>query len=194
MERMSATTTTPTAAASATSRRDRVIGLFLLGLAAVTLVFLPGAGGRDATFVLNDLTQPTAVQLPNLVLPVVPTVIVMAVIAAALGGVHLTRGFGARTTLVIGVALGAFVFAFLTWATRDQTPEPAVDLPADHPRRRAADLRGAVRRALRTLRRDEHRHRGPVPRGRLRRGAGQQPVRQLGRAWWPGRWAARSSP
>ena len=84
-------------------------------------MFLAGAGGHDATFVLNDLTQPTAIQLPNLVLPVVPTVIVMAVIAAALGGVHLTRGFGTRTTVVIGVALGAFVFAFLTWATRDQS-------------------------------------------------------------------------
>lgn len=110
-----------TATAPSTTRRDRAIGIFLLALSALTLLFLQGAGGRDATFVLNDLTQATAVQLPNLVLPVMPTVLVMAVVAAALGGVHLTRGFGARTTMVIGVALGAFVFAFLTWATRDQT-------------------------------------------------------------------------
>lgn len=114
MERMT-TVTAPS------TRRDRAIGIFLLALAALTLLFLTGAGGRDATFVLNDLTQPTVVQLPNLVLPVGPTVVVMAVVAAALGGIHLTRGFGARTMLVLGVAVGAFVFAFLTWATRDQT-------------------------------------------------------------------------
>ena len=106
---------------SRSTRRDRGTGIFLLLLAALTLVFLQGAGGRDATFVLNDLTQPTAAQLPDLVLPVVPTVLAMAVLAAALGGIHLTRGFGARTTVVIGIALGAFVFAFLTWATRDQS-------------------------------------------------------------------------
>lgn len=113
------TATAPTTSAS--TRRDRGIGIFLLLLAALTLIFLQGAAGRDATFVLNDLTQPTAVQLPDLVVPVLPTVLLMAVVAAALGGLHLTRGFGARTTVVIGIALGAFVFAFLTWATRDQS-------------------------------------------------------------------------
>ena len=117
---MSTATTTPTAART-TTRRERGTGIFLLLLAAFTLVFVTGAGGRDATFVLNDLTQPTAVQLPDMVLPVIPTVVVMAVVSAALGGVLLTRGFGARTTLAIGIGLGAFVFAFLTWATRDQT-------------------------------------------------------------------------
>lgn len=110
-----------TATAASSTRRNRLTGLFLLALAALTLVFLTGASGRDATFVLNDLTQPTLVQLPDLVLPVAPTVLVMAVIAAALGGMHLRRGFGTRTTLMLGLALGAFVFAFLTWATRGQT-------------------------------------------------------------------------
>ena len=102
-------------------RRDRAIGIFLLAMAAVMLLFLTGASGKDATFVLNDLTSPTAVQLPDMVLPVAPTVVVLAVVAAALGGIHLTRGFGRRTMLVVGLVLAAFVFAFLAWATRGQS-------------------------------------------------------------------------
>ena len=119
---MSRGTPTDTARLDAREQRHaRVAGVVLLGIAALTLLFLVGASGKQATFVLNDITAPAMAQLPDLVLPVVPTVVVLAIAAAFAGGVQLRRGFGDRTVLVVGLVLLGFVFAFLTWATRGQT-------------------------------------------------------------------------
>jgi simple sugar transport system permease protein len=107
-------TTTTTTKMSTTKARG--FGIFFLLLAGLTLVFLTRSG--DATFGLNEFGSGATVwTLPDLTVPVVPTVIVAAVAAAFAGGVQLTRGFGRRTLLVLGLVLGVFVFAFLTWAT-----------------------------------------------------------------------------
>jgi ABC-type uncharacterized transport system permease subunit len=102
--------------------RSRGFGIFFLLLAAATLLFLLGIGGDDATFLLNEFGGgATFAQLPDLVLPVAPTVVVVAVLSAFTGGVQLVRGFGSRTYLVLGLVVVAFLFAFLTWATAGQT-------------------------------------------------------------------------
>lgn len=104
-----------------TPGRERALGILLLAVAALTLLFLVNASGQQATFVLNDLTAQQVVFVPDLVLPVAPTVLVLALAAAFAGGIQLARGFGHRTMLVVGAVLLAFVFAFLTWATRGQS-------------------------------------------------------------------------
>lgn len=104
-----------------TPGRERALGILLLVVAALTLLFLVNTGGQQATFVLNDLTARQVAFVPDLVLPVAPTVLVLALVAAFAGGIQLARGFGHRTMLVVGVVLLAFVFAFLTWATRGQS-------------------------------------------------------------------------
>src|SRR5207249_8136006 len=59
--------------------------------------------------------------LPNLVVPSRPTAFLLAGVCAFLGAVQLTRGFGAQVNVILGVVLGLFVLAFLTWAARDQS-------------------------------------------------------------------------
>lgn len=102
-------------------RRNRRFGVFSLLLAAVVaLVFATGVGGLQATFQVNPtLGESTFFTLPTVTLPVAPTAIVLAVIIAAIGGVQIARGFGSRTTVVVGVVVALFVLAFLTWAARD---------------------------------------------------------------------------
>lgn len=103
------------------TRRSRGFGIFFLLLAGVTLLFLLGGAGGSATFLLNEFGGGGIAQLPELVLPVAPTVVVIAVAAAFAGGVQLVRGFGSRTYLVLGLVVTAFLFAFLTWATAGQS-------------------------------------------------------------------------
>lgn len=114
---MSATTST-----SMTRGRSRGFGIFFLVLAGLTLVLLASRGGEDARFGLNELGgRGAAFALPDLVLPVTPTILLIAVMAAFAGGVQLVRGFGRRTYLVLAVVVGLFTFAFLTWATAGQS-------------------------------------------------------------------------
>ena len=103
-----------------TTRRRRGFGIFFLLLAATMVLFLFGTGGADATFVMRELGGgATSVELPDMVLPVVPTVLVIAIAIAFAGGLQLQRGFGERTYLVLGIVVMAFLFGFLTWAARD---------------------------------------------------------------------------
>ncbi|MBN1147146.1 MAG: ABC transporter permease [Anaerolineales bacterium] len=98
--------------------RQRVIGaLFLvLGLAIWWLFgrnlapdmvtqFGMTPGGFEAT-------------IPDLVLPTLLTLNLLALACLALGGVQLfwPGGFERRTNLVLGLVAGLFIFAFLTWA------------------------------------------------------------------------------
>jgi ABC-type uncharacterized transport system permease subunit len=96
--------------------RARAIGVFYLGLAVVVL-FGFGGGNGDARFGLN-LAGSAAAHIPDLVVPVKATVLVVAGLCAFFGGMQLTRGFGRRAYAVLGVAAALFIFAFLTWAAR----------------------------------------------------------------------------
>lgn len=97
-------------------RREQILGVAYLALAAlIVVVFARVEGGATSAFGLN--LGRGGVQLPDLVVPSAPTAYLVAAIAAFAGAVQLTRGFGTRWALVLGVVVIGFVFAFLTWAS-----------------------------------------------------------------------------
>lgn len=97
-------------------RRERRFGGFSVLVLAVMLgVFASSARGEQATFVLND-ARGEAIQLPDLVVTVVPTVIVLSILVAVIAVKQLTTGFGDRAVPMVGVVVLLFVIAFLTWA------------------------------------------------------------------------------
>jgi simple sugar transport system permease protein len=104
-------------------RRQRLFGIFYLVLAAIAAFLLPNGLGSDAssTFALKPAGASTGFDLPNLVVPSVLTMYVVAIVCAALGAMQLIRGFGSRWAIVLGVVMAAFVFAFLTWAAADKS-------------------------------------------------------------------------
>jgi simple sugar transport system permease protein len=122
MERMSAVAEAATAP-PVSIQRARVMGiLFLLIAVGMVLGFgLGSEGGLESRFGLNPARNPTAWELPDLVVPSRETAMVLGAVAAFLGGIQLTRGFGRRTNLVLGAVVFLFVFAFLTWAARDKS-------------------------------------------------------------------------
>ena len=100
-------------------RRERRFGIFSLLVLAIMLgVFATSARGETATFVLND-ARGQLFELPNLVVTVVPTVLVLSAIVAAITYRQFTAGFGSRAVIVVGVVALLFVMAFLTWAAAD---------------------------------------------------------------------------
>ncbi|WP_432535087.1 ABC transporter permease [Kineococcus arenarius] len=97
-------------------RRARgVSGVLLLLVGLVTVVgWGLGSGPGDATF---SFGEGTAVRLPDLTLPGTATPVVLGGLVALLGLYQLARGFRSRRTpLVAGIAVVAFVLAFLAWA------------------------------------------------------------------------------
>ncbi|MGQ0609326.1 MAG: ABC transporter permease [Chloroflexota bacterium] len=101
--------------------RQRILGIFYLALATVmVLAFgLPVAGDASSTFTLTLRTAP--IPLPNLVLPSAGTAYLLAGVVAFAGAIQLTRGFGARWTMILGLVAAVFVFAFLTWVAAGQS-------------------------------------------------------------------------
>lgn len=117
---MSAATQTATvgdAVAPATTaqlRRDRRFAVFTLLLAVlVVAVLLPAAEG-SATFRLN--AGRTAVTLPDLVLPVAPVHVVVALALLGLAWVFATHRAGDRSVVLVGVAGMLFVVSYLAYA------------------------------------------------------------------------------
>jgi ABC-type uncharacterized transport system permease subunit len=96
--------------------RSRVMGIsFIVIAVAIAVLFGAGsAGDGSATFQLNGPDQ--VADLPDLTLPSSGTSFLIAAVAAFVGGIQLTRGFGKRTYLVLGLIIGGFVLAFLLWA------------------------------------------------------------------------------
>jgi ABC-type uncharacterized transport system permease subunit len=92
-------------------RRARILGVTYLLLAVVVyLVFAAGTQG-DVTFRFGeqpgDLDWTVSASL---------LATIAAIVFGFLGGVQLTKGFGTRTNVVLGIAMGIFAFAFLGWA------------------------------------------------------------------------------
>ena len=102
-------------------KRAQRFGIFYLGTALlIFLLFgLPSAGEGSASFRLNGPGQ--LFELPTLTLPSAGTAMMLAVVCAFLGGVQLTRGFGKRTMLVLGIVVGLFVFSLLLWAAAGES-------------------------------------------------------------------------
>ena len=121
---MTATTASASAgltrAERATRTRQRILGVFYLLLAiAMVLGFAIGfEGGADSTFNLS--TRLDRFQVPNLILPSAATVYLLAGVVAFAGAIQLTRGFGTRWAIVLGLVAFSFVFAFLTWVAEGQ--------------------------------------------------------------------------
>ena len=114
-------TAIPGQVVSETRTRARVLGILFL-LFAVAILVLFGVGsepGLKTTFQLNQTGGgTTAVRLPDLVVPSRGTALLLSAICAFLAGVQLTRGFGRRTNVILGIVVFVFVFAFLTWAAQ----------------------------------------------------------------------------
>jgi general nucleoside transport system permease protein len=98
--------------------RQRVIGVLFLVLAFSIWFFFsrPVAGEATTTFVLTPGRFDDSI--PDLILPTLTTLNVLAFASAFFGAAQLARarGFGRRTNLILGVVVGLFIFAFLTWA------------------------------------------------------------------------------
>ena len=110
-------------------RRNRRFGIFSLLLAVLAVwLFATDVAGLDATIRLDSsLAGGSGSQIGDLVLPVGVTAIVLGILVAFIGGVQIARGFGDRTNAWVGIAVGLFVLAFLTWAARGATL-PMADL------------------------------------------------------------------
>lgn len=111
------------AAALAARSRYRVLGgiMIVLGLVGLWLFAFNVPAGAVSSFGLNQGGTTAAIQLPELVLPTLPTILVLMVISLALGGYQLWRSFGRWSTAILGVAILCFILAFLTWATADKS-------------------------------------------------------------------------
>ena len=99
--------------------RARVYGWFFVGLAiAILWWFVLGTDGDlTSTFRLNGRNQ--FFDVPDLDLPTRLSALFLAAVCAGLGAIQLTRGFGRRIYVVLGVVVACFVLAFLIWAARD---------------------------------------------------------------------------
>ena len=101
--------------------RQRILGIVYL-LLAVAMVLGFGVSVADDASSSFGLTAPTApIALPNLVIPSATTAYLLAAVVAFAGAVQLTRGFGTRGAIVLGLVAFAFVFAFLTWVAAGQS-------------------------------------------------------------------------
>jgi ABC-type uncharacterized transport system permease subunit len=104
-------------------RRARVMGiLFLLVGVLVLLAFGMGAEpGLRSRLGLSPARGETFFRLPDLVVPSRASAILIAGVCGFLGGWQLSKGFGRRVTLVLGIVALLFVLAFLIWAARDRS-------------------------------------------------------------------------
>ena len=97
--------------APAEVRRARIIGITYILLAVVVyFVFSVGTEG-DVTFRFGerpgDLDWTVSASL---------LATVAAIVFGFLGGVQITKGFGTKTNVVLGIAMGVFAMTFLAWA------------------------------------------------------------------------------
>ncbi len=103
-------------------RRHIGTGIFFLLVALLILVFFVRTtpAGLDTVFGLNPGRATTAVKLPDLVLPSLPSLWFLAAVCAFLGGWQIAKG-SRSTGWALGVVAFAFVAAFLIWAARGKS-------------------------------------------------------------------------
>jgi general nucleoside transport system permease protein len=118
---MTSTLPAMTTAQRAARRRQRVLGILYLVLAVIIAIGfgLTVEGDAESTFVLQ--LGPAMVAVPNLVVPSAAMAYLLGAVVAFAGAVQLTRGFGARTALIMALVAIAFIFAFLTWVAANQS-------------------------------------------------------------------------
>jgi simple sugar transport system permease protein len=97
-------------------RRARILGFTYLLLAAVVYFFLAVGTEGDVTFRFGD--QPGDI---DFTFSSAGLATFTAIVFAFLGGVQLTKGFGKKTNVVLGGAMGLFILAFLGWAAAGES-------------------------------------------------------------------------
>ena len=101
-------------------QRSRVIGiLFIVIGAAIYLLFATTSDpGQTAAFGLNPGRQTAALPIPELVLPVLPSLYAMSLVAVCLGVWQLAKGFGRAEGAMLGLVALFLTVSFLAWAAR----------------------------------------------------------------------------
>ena len=104
---------------ASTQRRQIIIGivLLLIGLLMFVLFVRGTQSGQQATFGMNLGTD--TINIPDLVLPVQPSLYALITMVVFLASWQLARGIRS-TGLLVGLVSFAFVASFLIWATKDQ--------------------------------------------------------------------------
>src|SRR5512142_194895 len=116
---MAETTLQPSVAPINRQRLGTGIALLVTGLLLFVLFTIGTQAGQTATFGMN--LGDTAIHIPDLTLPVLPTLYVLILGCVFVGGWQLARG-GIRSTGWIVVAIAfSFVVAFLVWATKGES-------------------------------------------------------------------------
>ncbi|HDD25169.1 MAG TPA: ABC transporter permease [Chloroflexi bacterium] len=102
-------------------RRARTYGVvFILIGAAIYLLFARTAeSGQTSVFVLAS-GRSASIALPDWSLPTATILYVLSLFSVFVGGWQWARGFR-RTNLMLGVVAGAFIFAFLVWASQGKS-------------------------------------------------------------------------
>ncbi len=98
--------------------RQRVMGILFILLGAATWFFFSRGTGADIQTKFVMTPGGSTATLPDIILPALATVNVLAVLCVILGIIQLVkpRGFGRYTNWILTAVVGMFILAFLTWA------------------------------------------------------------------------------
>jgi simple sugar transport system permease protein len=104
------------------NQRQIIIGVILLviGLLMFILFVRDTQAGQTATFGMNTDNNVGTIVIPDMVLPVQPSLYALIAITVFLAGWQIARGVRSMG-LLVGIVSFTFVAAFLIWATKDQS-------------------------------------------------------------------------
>ena len=103
------------------SRRDLVLGILYLALAALILFLLPrGTAGLQSTFALTSQRGGVTIEAPDLVVSTPLSLYVLGALVALAGAWQLIGGFK-RANLVLAIVVAVGISAFLVWAGRGKS-------------------------------------------------------------------------
>ena len=105
--------------------------------------------GVTTTFGLN-LVGSEAIKIPDLIVPSLTTVNLMAMVAVFVGAFHLARGIRS-IGVVVGVIAFTLVLAFITWAAQDKSFNLTGMISSSFVRATPIALAALVRRDQRAL-------------------------------------------
>jgi simple sugar transport system permease protein len=95
------------------------MGLVFLAIAAGTWLLFIRQVGPDQITTYRMVPSGSDIKFPDWKFTTLTALNIVAFASALLGGYQLARGFGKRTTLVLGLVSGMFMFGFLSWAASD---------------------------------------------------------------------------
>ncbi len=113
---MAETTLQPSALTVDRQRVGTGIALLITGLLMFVLFTIGTQPGLTAKFGMN--LGDTAIQIPDLALPVLPSLYILILVCVFLGAWQLARGGIRSTGWIVVVIAFSFVAAFLIWATK----------------------------------------------------------------------------